>query len=158
MKQKGRTIQLQQGTVADLISQIANLPEREKSADDPISLPEIFRTKEYITEIRGALKRGYTFEDLSKIFTERCGVSISTRQLKYNYTRGKNKPQKGRAPSPMLPQSRKHGDDKGSAVPIKPAMKGVFSDAEVSPAKDRTMDSEAAKSGSFVINMALEDI
>jgi hypothetical protein len=73
------------------MSHLANLPEREKGPDDPVSLPEIFRTKEYMAEIRGALKKGYTFEDLAKIFTERCGVAVSARQMKCHFTRGKNR-------------------------------------------------------------------
>jgi hypothetical protein len=79
---------IQQSKVTDLMSQLANLPERERAPDDPISLSEIFRTKEYVAEIKGALKRGYSFDDLGKIFTERCGVAISARQIKYHYTRG----------------------------------------------------------------------
>ena len=88
MIQKGRTIQLQKSTVTDLMSHLSGLPEREKGPDDPISLPEIFRTKEYMAEIRGALKKGYTFEDLARLFSERCGIDISARQLKYHFTRG----------------------------------------------------------------------
>ena len=158
MKQKGKAIRLQYGAVTDLMSHLANLPEREKSPDDLISLPEIFRRKDYMTEIRNALKRGYTFEDLSKIFTEKCGVSVSARQLKYHYTRGKNKPQMGRATSPKLPQKGNSGENKGSSVATKPTEKGVRNDAEISSVKDSVMDSKAAKSGSFVINMAQEDI
>jgi hypothetical protein len=49
MTQKGRAIQLQKSTVTDLMSQLAGLPEREKKGpDDPVSLSEIFRTKEYM--------------------------------------------------------------------------------------------------------------
>ena len=118
MKQKSRVIQLQQSTVTDLISHLAKLPEREKSPDDPVSLPEIFRTKEYMTEIRNALKKGYTFEDLSKIFSEKVGVTVSVRQLKYHYTRGKNKHQKERLPSTKL--SRKVG-----VVPANPTAKAA---------------------------------
>jgi hypothetical protein len=81
---------IRQGKVTDLMTQIANLPERKKAPDDMVSLTEIFRTKEYIAEVRRALKRGYSFGDLAKIFTERCGVAISARQIRYHYTHEQN--------------------------------------------------------------------
>ena len=158
MKQKGKAIQLQQGAVTDLISYLANLPEREKSPDDLVSLPEIFRRKDYVTEIRSALKKGYKFEDLSKIFTEKCGVPISVRQLKYHYTRGKNKPQRERPTSPKPPQKENSGDDEGGVVMTKLADKKTCNGVEISPIKDTVMDSKAAKSGTFVINMEQEEI
>ena len=155
MKHKGKSIQLQQGAVSDLISHIANLPEREKSADDPISLPEIFRTKEFLTEIRGALKRGYSFEDLSQIFSDKCGVSISTRQLKYHYTRWKSKPQKDHRSTSTKPSP---SGDKASVVAPKMAEKGVSNDAEIPSIREEAIDSKAVKSGAFVINMQQEEI
>jgi hypothetical protein len=79
------------------MSLLANLPEREKAPDDPVSLSEIFRTKEYVAEIKGALKRGYSFDDLEKLFTERCGVAVSARQIKYHYTRGTNQGMKSKS-------------------------------------------------------------
>jgi hypothetical protein len=81
---------IRQDKVTDLMTQLANLPERKKAPDDPVSLTEIFRTKKYMAEIRRALKRGYGFGDLAEIFTERCGVAISARQIKYHYTHGNN--------------------------------------------------------------------
>jgi hypothetical protein len=97
MTQKRRAIQIQQGVVIDLISHLANLPEREKNSDDLVSLPEIFRTKEYVTEIRGALKKGYTFDDLAEIFSERCGVTVTARQIKYHHTRGEKQGSKSKS-------------------------------------------------------------
>jgi hypothetical protein len=88
MKRKSQMIQ--QGKVTELMTQLANLPEREKSPNDPVSLSAIFHTKEYIAEVKAALKKGYTFETLAKIFTERCGVAVSARQIKYHFTRAKN--------------------------------------------------------------------
>ena len=76
--------------VADVMSHLACLPKREKEQDDSMSMPEIFREKSYMSEIKGALKKGYTFDDLAKIFSDRCSVVISGRQLKYHYTRAKN--------------------------------------------------------------------
>jgi hypothetical protein len=96
MAQKRRALQIQQGVVTDLISHLAGLPEREKSSDDLLSLPEIFRTKEYMAEIRGALKKGYTFDDLAEIFSERCGVTITARQIKYHHTRGEKQDSKSK--------------------------------------------------------------
>jgi hypothetical protein len=119
MTQKGRAIQLRQSVVTDLISHLASLPEREKSSDDPISLPEIFRTKEYMAEIRGALKKGYTFEDLAEIFTERCGVGVSARQLKYHYTRGKNRSMKTQAGK----KAKNAGDQKKCTSSANPPQK-----------------------------------
>jgi hypothetical protein len=79
MTQKEHAIQLQKSTVTDLMSHLASLSEREKRPDDLVSLPEIFRTKEYMAEIRGALKKGYNFEDLAKIFSKRYGIAVSER-------------------------------------------------------------------------------
>jgi hypothetical protein len=151
MKQKGKAIQLQQSTVTNLISHLSSLPEREKSPDDPVSLPEIFRTKEYMTKIRGALKKGYTFEDLSKIFTEQCGVKISVRQIKYHYTRGKSKPQRERAASPKPPRKK-------NAVSAKATEKAVLNDAEVSCSDETKADLEPTKPGSFPINMQQDEV
>jgi hypothetical protein len=71
---------IQQGRVTELMAQLAKLPEREKAPDDPISLSEIFRAKEYAAEIRGVLKRGYSFGDLAEIFTGMCGAAINEGQ------------------------------------------------------------------------------
>jgi hypothetical protein len=78
------------------MTRIANLPERGKTPNDPVSLSEIFRTKEYAAEIKAALKKGYTFENLAEIFTERCGITVSARQIKYHFTRAKNRSVKGK--------------------------------------------------------------
>ena len=94
MGQKSQIIQ--QGKVTELMTQIANLPERGKAPNDPISMSEIFRTKEYAAEIKAALKKGYTFENLAEIFTERCGIAVSARQIKYHFTRAKNRGVKGK--------------------------------------------------------------
>jgi hypothetical protein len=92
MKRKSPIIQ--PGDVTELMSQLAKLPEREKAPGDPVRLSEIFRTKKYIAEIKGALKRGYSFDDLAKIFTERCGVIVSARQIRYHFTREMNRGKK----------------------------------------------------------------
>jgi hypothetical protein len=92
MKRKSPIIQ--QGVVTELMSQLAKLPEREKAPGDPVRLSEIFRTKEYIAEIKGALKRGYSFDDLAKIFTERCEIAVSARQIRYHFTREMNRGKK----------------------------------------------------------------
>jgi hypothetical protein len=95
MKRKSPIIQ--QGKVTELMTELANLPEYEKNPSDPVSLSEIFRTKEYITEVKAVLKKGYTFEKLAEIFTERCGVAVSARQIKYHFTRAKNQGAKGKS-------------------------------------------------------------
>jgi hypothetical protein len=165
MKEKSRAIQVQKGVVTDLISHLAGLPEREKGPDDSISLPEIFRTKEYVMEIRGALKKGYTFEDLAEIFTERCGAAVSSRQLKYHYTRGKNrglKNQSGRktegidrqkehVSSEEVPQKDTGESKKASVKSAKRSSKGP---ALVS---DRPQ-TVRAKPGAFLIDMVQEEI
>jgi hypothetical protein len=81
MKRKSPIIQ--QGVVAELMTELANLPEREKVPGDPVSLSEIFHAKKYVADISGALKRGYSFDDLAQIFTEKCGAAVSARQIKY---------------------------------------------------------------------------
>jgi hypothetical protein len=87
---------IKQGAVTDVMSRLANLPNHEKDPGAAVSLSEIFRTKAYLNEIKCALKKGYTFENLAEIFTERCGVSISARQIKYHLTRAKNRSVKGK--------------------------------------------------------------
>ena len=165
MKQKSRAIQVQKGIVTDLISHLARLPEREKGPDDSISLPEIFRTKEYMAEIRGALKKGYTFEDLAEIFTERCGVAVSARQLKYHYTRGKNrglKNQSGRkaevighqkehVSSEEIPQKDTSASREPGAEVVKRSSKGP---ALVSDSRQTVR----AKPGAFLIDMVQGEI
>jgi hypothetical protein len=95
MKQKSPEIQ--QGVVTELMTELANLPEREKDPGEPVSLSEIFRTKEYAAEVKAALKKGYTFEHLAEIFTNRCGIVVSARQIKYHFTRGKNRGMKSKS-------------------------------------------------------------
>jgi hypothetical protein len=165
MTQKSKAIQIQQSIVNNLVSYLANLPEREKSSDDPISLPEIFRTKEYMAEIRGALKKGYTFEDLAKIFTERCGVAVSARQIKYHYTRGKNqglKSQPGRKVEDIDHQKKRASS---KDTPQKDTDESVGKNVEVqkrsSKAPALVSDSRLvanAKPGAFLIDMAQEEI
>jgi hypothetical protein len=96
MKRKSPIIK--QGKVTELITELANLPEREKDPEEPVSLSEIFRTKEYAAEVKAALKKGYTFENLAEIFSEKCGVAVSARQIKYHFTRGKNRGMKSKSP------------------------------------------------------------
>ena len=96
MTQRRQTT-IQQGVIADVMSHLSELPKRGKDSGIPVSLSDVFRTKEYVAEIKGALKKGYTFNDLAKIFTERCGVTVSARQMKYHYTRGQNLRAKGKS-------------------------------------------------------------
>jgi hypothetical protein len=79
------------------MSRLSELPCREKDPGAAVSLGKIFREKEYFNEIKGALKKGYTFDNLAAIFTERCGADISPRQMKYHYTREKNRRAKNNA-------------------------------------------------------------
>jgi hypothetical protein len=95
MKRKSPVIP--QGKVTELMTQLANLPEHEKNPNDPVSLSEVFRTKEYISEVKTALKKGYTFENLAAIFTEKCWVAVSVRQIKYHFTRAKNRSMKSKS-------------------------------------------------------------
>jgi hypothetical protein len=88
MTRKNTTIS--QGIVTDMMAALANLPKREKLPGDLLTLPEIFRSREYVAEIKGALKRGYSFDDLAEIFSERCGVGISARQIRYHFTHSQN--------------------------------------------------------------------
>jgi hypothetical protein len=95
MTRKGPVIK--QGKVTELMSKLASLPERERDPDEPVSLSEIFRTKEYAAEVKAALKKGYSFENLAEIFSERCGVAVIARQMKYHFTRGKNRGMKSKS-------------------------------------------------------------
>jgi hypothetical protein len=85
------------------MSHLAELPERGEDPVSLISLSEMFRAKAYAAEIKRALKKGYTFDDLAEIFSERCGIVVSARQLRYHYTREKNRRSKnsiGEKPKP----------------------------------------------------------
>ena len=95
MPQKKHT-SVKQGAVSDVMSHLSALPEREKDPEVAVGLSQVFRTKEYAMEIDRALKRGYSFADLAEIFTERCGVKISARQLKYHHTHERNLRAKGK--------------------------------------------------------------
>jgi hypothetical protein len=165
MTQKGNVIKIQKSIVIDLFSQLANLPEREKSSDDPVSLPEIFRTKDYMAEIQRALKKGYTFEDLAKIFTERCGVPVSTRQIKYHYTRGKNQGLKGQ--SGRKTESIDHQKKRVSSkdVPLKETDENTEKNVEllqgsskVSPLVSDSCSEANIKPGTFLIDMVPKEI
>jgi hypothetical protein len=79
------------------MSRLAELPDRGKDSSSAVRLGKIFRTKEYLAEIKGALKKGYMFDDLAAIFSERCSVNISARQIKYHFTRAKNRSAKGKS-------------------------------------------------------------
>jgi len=97
MTQRKKTT-IKQGAVDDIMSHLSQLPERGKDPSMPLALSEIFRTKEYAAEIDSALKKGYSFDQLAAIFTERCGIKITARQLKYHCTRTKNQRAKGKKP------------------------------------------------------------
>jgi hypothetical protein len=103
---------IKQGAVADVMSRLSELPNRDKDPGAALSLSEVFRTKEYIAEIKGALKKGYTFENLAEIFTERCGVAVSARQLKYHYTREKNRKAKNSTGGKLSPHAVSKSDDR----------------------------------------------
>ncbi len=124
MKQRKRTT-LQQGVVVDVMSHLSKLEGREKDPSKPVALSELFRTKEYAAEIQSALGKGYSFDDIAEIFTQRSGVQITGRQLQYHYTREKNLRVKGKkskgtgaakkAESPAASQPKVSGNDEGSA-------------------------------------------
>lgn len=113
-----RGISIKQGTVTDVMSCLSELPEKGKAPDEAVSLPEIFHTKEYLAEIKGALKKGYSFDDLARIFTEKSGVNISARQLKYHCTREKNR----RAKNSAGGKSSWHAVSKSDVQPENPAL------------------------------------
>jgi len=94
-KQRKPAITIKQGALADVMSHLSELPKREKAPDDRIGLPEMFRTKAYAAKIKKALQKGYSFEELAEIFTEKCGVKVIARQLKYHHTHEKNLREKG---------------------------------------------------------------
>lgn len=112
MIQKKQTI-VKQGAVSEVMTHLSKLPTREKDPGTPLSLSALFRTKEYAAEIERALQRGYSFDDLAKIFTDRCGVKITARQLKYHHTREENLRAKGK-------KSKRTGVTKSSVSPKSP--------------------------------------
>jgi hypothetical protein len=152
---------IRQGAVTDVMSHLAKLPDREKAPDDPVSLSEIFRTKEYIAEIRGALKRGYSFGDLAEIFTGRCGVAISARQIRYHYTHGKNQGAKSKpgrkAGEGGAPEKRGSSEDfpqKVAAGDVKEKFNATDSEAKslsesAGVASDSDVANGDAKPGAF---------
>jgi hypothetical protein len=117
MTKKSPTIQ--QSKVTDLMTQLANMPERKKAPGDPVSLSEIFRTREYMAEIKRALKRGYSFDDLAEIFTEKCEIAISARQIRYHYTHGKNQVMKSKSGSGSTESSTPNKHDTSADSPQK---------------------------------------
>jgi hypothetical protein len=123
-QRRGTTIK--QGAVADVMSCLSKMPDRGKAPDTAVSLTEIFRTKEYLAEIKGALKKGYSFNDLAQIFTEKCEVNISARQLKYHCTREKNRSAKNSAGR----KTSRHAASKSDVQPENPARIKSGADAE----------------------------
>lgn len=97
MSQRKKTV-VKQGSLRDVMSHLAELPKRDKDPTALLGLSEIFRTKEYMAEIRSALKKGYSFDQLAEIFTERCGVDITARQIQYHFTRERNLRTKSQKP------------------------------------------------------------
>jgi hypothetical protein len=110
-----------------VISRLSELPDRGEDPSAAISLGKVFRTKEYLAEVKGALKKGYTFDDLAAIFSERCGVSISARQLKYHYTREKNK----RAKNNAVGKPKQQDTSKDDATPENLARMSSSGEADV---------------------------
>ena len=158
MTHRRQTI-IQQRVIADVMSHLSELPERGKDSVIPISLSDVFRTKEYVAEIKGALKKGYTFNDLAEIFTERCGVVISARQMKYHYTRGQNLRVKGKSGakskravvhndsvSPANPNSMSAGGERKDDIkaaagsPVEPSSKRTGFPSEIGEATDSNSD------------------
>jgi hypothetical protein len=163
--EKGRTIQLQQGVVTDLIAHLAGLPEREKRPADPVNLPEVFRTKEYMAEIQGALEKGYTFEDLAEIFSEKCGVAVSARQIKYHRTREKNKgmeTRSGKKPrGASTPKRRASPANPPQKDPVENTGRNTAAAERSSKTSEIVSGSDAAtgvKAGTFSIEMNTEEI
>jgi len=72
------------------MSYIKNLPASENDPESLLGLPEIFRSKEYAAYIESALRKGHTFDNIAEIFSDKFGITITGRQLKYHYTRAKN--------------------------------------------------------------------
>jgi hypothetical protein len=114
-QRKGTAIK--QSAVSEVMSSLSELPDRGKDPGTAISLGKVFRTKEYFAEIKGALKKGYTFENLAAIFAERCDVNISARQMKYHYTREKNRRAKNNAGGkPKQPDTSKGSAQSGNSA------------------------------------------
>jgi hypothetical protein len=123
-ERRGTTIK--QSAVSDVMARLSELPNRGKDLGASVSLGKIFREKEYFSEIKGALKKGYTFDDLAAIFTERCGVDISARQMKYHYTREKNR----RAKSNIGGKPKQPDTSKGGAPRENPPRMGSSGEAD----------------------------
>jgi hypothetical protein len=118
MTQRKQTT-IRQGAVSDVMARLSELPDRGKDPGASVSLGRIFRAKECFNEIKGALKKGYTFDDLAAIFTERCDVDISARQMKYHYTREKNR----RAKNNTGGKPKRSDTSNGGALPENPTRK-----------------------------------
>jgi hypothetical protein len=116
---------IKQGAVTDVMSHLSELPEREKDPGETVSLGEIFRTKAYLNEIKGALKKGYTFENLAAIFAERCGVAVSARQIKYHFTHAKNQSAKGKLGKKAEEDSAHEGSVSSTDSPGESTAEGV---------------------------------
>ena len=86
MPEKKEAIQMTLGAAADLISKIKELPTREKGPDEVITLSELFHMKDFLTEAKSLIDRGYSARDLARLVTEKCGTDVSARQVKYFIT------------------------------------------------------------------------
>ncbi len=149
MTQRKKTT-IQQGAVADVMSHLSRLQEREKDPAKPVALSELFRTKVYAAEIQSALEKGYSFDDIAEIFTQRSGVQVTGRQLQYHYTREKNLRAKGKKSKgtggvkktvfSTASQQKVSGNDEGSAsntaavsLSLPPQPKETAPDSEAFP-------------------------
>jgi hypothetical protein len=147
---------IQQAAVTDLLSHLSSLPERERDPNDLVGLPDVFRSKGFRAEIRGVLKKGYTFEELAKIFSERCGVTVSERQLKYHYARRTNKPKRERLsslkPTPNVSLDTNKGNTLPEASPAGKPLKEMKT-----PSPNDTAEGKV-KPGTFFIDARQEEI
>jgi len=172
MTQKGKPIQLQHSVIMGLISHLKELPSRDTNANKVLTLTQIFHTEEFKKEVQSLLQKGYLHSEIAAIITEKCGVHISERQVKYHCTRAANTKKYKKSSRKATQKVNETSNNPGSIIhessrkpeKVSPnATKTSINDVATSAAKDEekvevSSTKAAAKPGSFEINMQTDEI
>jgi hypothetical protein len=108
---RSRAASIQKQAIDQVNVSLQELPEKPK---DNLSLREAVNLLQ--DEIRSALAKGYSHEDLAAIFADQ-GIEISALTLKRYVSSGRNQGSKSKSMSGRTRRSRKSDDGSGSAEP-----------------------------------------
>ena len=155
MTKRGKPIQIQHNVVMELVSHLKELPSRDENINKVLTLTQIFHTEAFKREVKALLKRGYTHKEISKIITEKCGIIISERQVKYHYTRAENDGRHKKSTAKVTKKCNEFSADSAPIVPELPSESAEMSlnttdislnDGAVSPVEDTEMVNDGAAS------------